>query len=48
MPTVTEWILIVIVLVLVFGASRLPDLGDAIGRALHRGDAPEDDDEDRA
>ena len=48
MPTVTEWILIVIVLVLVFGASRLADLGDAIGRALHRGDALEDDDEDRA
>ena len=48
MPTVTEWILIVIVLVLVFGASRLGDLGNAIGRALHRSHAPEDDDEDRA
>lgn len=42
MPTLAEWIIIVIILVLVFGASRLPGLGDAIGRAIHG--EPKDDD----
>lgn len=29
-----EWILVIIVVVLVFGATRLPQLGDGLGRAI--------------
>lgn len=43
MPTITEWILIVVVLVLVFVVSRLGDLGDAVGRLFDRGRHHDDD-----
>jgi len=29
-----EWVLILLVIVVVFGASKLPQLGDGLGRAL--------------
>lgn len=44
MPTVPEWIIILIVLVIVFTASRLPAIGNAIGRAVHGKGRDEDDD----
>ena len=30
-----EWILVLIVVILVFGATRLPQLGDGLGRAIN-------------
>lgn len=34
MPGLREWLLILLVLLLVFGATRLPRLGDGLGRAI--------------
>jgi sec-independent protein translocase protein TatA len=34
LPSTSEWILILIVIVLVFGATKLPQLGDGLGRAI--------------
>ena len=34
MPTLPEWIIILVILAIVFSASRLGDVGDAIGRAV--------------
>ncbi len=37
MPTLAELALILAILVVVFGANRLPAVGDALGRAVSRG-----------
>jgi len=34
MPGVREWLLILAVILLVFGATKLPQLGDGLGRAI--------------
>ena len=34
MPGLREWLLIALVMLLVFGASRLPRLGDGLGRGI--------------
>lgn len=34
MPQLPELVMIVIIVVIVIGASRIPDIGDALGRAV--------------
>ena len=34
MPGIGEWIIILLIVLLVFGANRLPQLGDALGRTI--------------
>ena len=34
MPGITEWIVILLIVLLVFGANKLPQLGDALGRSI--------------
>jgi sec-independent protein translocase protein TatA len=34
MPGVREWLLILAVILLIFGATKLPQLGDGLGRAI--------------
>ncbi len=36
MPTLAELALILLIMLVVFGANRLPALGDAVGRAFRR------------
>ena len=34
MPGMGEWLIILIIVLLVFGAGKLPDIGDALGRSI--------------
>lgn len=34
MPGMTEWLFIFLIVMVLFGARRLPDLGNSIGRGL--------------
>ena len=53
MPGLTEILVIVLLLVVVFGAKRLPQLGEGVGKALRnfkdglKGDAEKDNDSKR-
>lgn len=47
MPGMGEWIVILIIVLLVFGANKLPSIGDALGRSIKnfkRASAGEEDD----
>ena len=34
MPGMGEWLIILLIVLLVFGAGKLPDIGDALGRSI--------------
>ncbi len=34
MPGMGEWLIILVIVLLVFGAGKLPDIGDALGRSI--------------
>ena len=34
MPGMGEWLVILVIVLLVFGAGKLPDIGDALGRSI--------------
>jgi sec-independent protein translocase protein TatA len=34
MPGMGEWLIILVIVLLVFGAGKLPDIGDSLGRSI--------------
>src|SRR5437763_11396396 len=50
MPGLGEWIVILMIVLVVFGANKLPGIGDALGRSIKnfkRASAGADDDDDK-
>jgi len=46
MPGMGEWLIILLIVLLVFGAGKLPDIGDSLGRSIRnfkRASAGEDE-----
>lgn len=54
MPGMGEWLIILIIVLVVFGANKLPGIGDALGRSIKNfkraaaGDEDEEEDEEPA
>ena len=51
MPGMGEWLIILVIVMLVFGAGKLPPIGDALGRSIRNfkraANANDDDEVDR-
>lgn len=48
MPGMGEWLIILMIVLLVFGAGKLPSIGDALGRSIRNFKRAAADDSDRA
>ncbi|MEK6608291.1 MAG: twin-arginine translocase TatA/TatE family subunit [Myxococcota bacterium] len=47
MPGISEWIVILVIVLIIFGAGKLPQVGEALGRSIKnfkRASGPADDD----